>query len=111
MHPEALQQRLLDQLRVCDEVVALTPEELLEELKALQLHALYGVEDFEAKPGQVKMMLGQERTEQFLVEQVRGGVGVGVAVGVGRQGKGSMREMQGEERSDNDWLCCMYVLK
>jgi hypothetical protein len=70
VHPEALHQRLLDQLRVCDEVTALTPEELLEELKALQLHALYGVEDFDAKPGQAKTMLGHERTEQFLVEQV-----------------------------------------
>ena len=79
VHPEALQQRLLDQLRVCDEVVALSPEELLEELKALQLHALYGVEDFEAKPGHAKMMLGHGRTEQFLVEQVgRGGEGQGL---------------------------------
>jgi hypothetical protein len=93
VHPEALQQRLLDQLRGSDEVTALTPEQLLEELKALQLHALYGVEDFDAKPGQAKVLLGEHKVEQFLVEQV-GVKEWDVKVGGRSGGSGSMSQLE-----------------
>jgi hypothetical protein len=65
-----LQRALLDQLQQVPEVVALSPEELLVELQALQLAILYGTA---AGPGEgegKQKVLG-EKTEEFLVEQVR----------------------------------------
>ena len=68
-HPALLQRALLDQLQQLPEVVALSPEELLAELQALQMAALYGTEaDLGEEEGKHKLL--GNKTEEFLVEQV-----------------------------------------
>jgi hypothetical protein len=69
MHPERLHHLLLEQLRPLEEVTALTPEELLAELQALQHAALYGW-DMGGADDKGKR-LGRD-TEELLVDMVSG---------------------------------------
>jgi hypothetical protein len=101
VHPEQLHAALLRQLESVPEVAGLTPQQLLSELQALQLFALYGGE-WEAEPGHdsgaadgglggtgdaegrgaaaaagcssAKCKLGGLQLDEFLVEQVRVGL-------------------------------------
>jgi hypothetical protein len=90
----------------CVQVVGLTPEELLSELQALQLAAMYDCEDAAAAADggrsdaaaagglrgglglKGKKLLGQQ-AEEFLVQQVRGG---GRRCDIVCRGTGSQRQ-------------------
>jgi hypothetical protein len=71
LHPEALHCLLLQQLdKVGDELSGMTPEELLLELQALQLEAMYGRDqEGGSSTTRSKKPLGSI-TEQFLIDQV-----------------------------------------
>lgn len=66
MHPEQLHALLLSQLEQVEEVLGLSPDELLAEMQALQMEAMYGTDHNCAGK---KKMLG-DKTEDFLVQQV-----------------------------------------
>lgn len=61
-----LHQVLLQQLQDCEEVAELSPQELLAEMQAMQLAAMYGGDD--AKHSKTKLL--GSNTEEFLVQQV-----------------------------------------
>ena len=74
-----LHRRLLEQLHEVEDVGALTPDELVDELRYLQLVAMYGTEEEAAEEGAGplgrpgKKSKGLDDTlQEFLVQQVSG---------------------------------------